>query len=491
VEAEPTNNGFPQLTLAEQGGTSSYYIPPTVDTENGSTINVQCCMGPPMINVDGTAYVEYENRNITNGVITSDTLYLFQINPDNSSSSTLLSSTTQNEALLPGPIVPDGQGGILATWTISPTNPPVPQYPYQAADVSNGVVGTPYNLPFSPQTVSFGDSPTIVLGENGTAFASGHTTTTDGNHAPVDQVVSFNITTGLPNWNYQAPQGALSLIQATADGGVTISDTDPGAIQIDASGNPSAPVPMLQGATPMDLGNWVSVANNALNMIWNPDGGNGVLTILAQSAHPMPHGNQQGQSTTPFCQRKNVNCALAPVDDIQTGPNQDTSIQIRQVTYWLFNLQNATLQPLLPSQNPPPVKIELWEANSTNSSASICSWQNPESICESPNPNPEVHDSPGQITDHLGAGFLNPYTVQQQFLVDRQGVQVFWPNSNGSWYGAWGTPESSPPGFQPNQTANVTTGWATISQIKPNTNAPTACASECDTVLPNAGPPSQ
>ena len=33
----------------------------------------------------------------------------------------LLSSTTQDEALLPGPIIPDGQGGILATWTISPS----------------------------------------------------------------------------------------------------------------------------------------------------------------------------------------------------------------------------------------------------------------------------------------------------------------------------------------------------------------------------------
>ena len=40
-----------------------------------------------------------------NGVITSDMLYLFQINSDNSSSSTLLSSTTQNEAQFPGAIL--------------------------------------------------------------------------------------------------------------------------------------------------------------------------------------------------------------------------------------------------------------------------------------------------------------------------------------------------------------------------------------------------
>jgi hypothetical protein len=51
--------------------------------------------------------------------------------------SIVLSSTSQNEALLPGPIIPDGQGGILATWTVSA--PVVLQYPYEAADVTNGV----------------------------------------------------------------------------------------------------------------------------------------------------------------------------------------------------------------------------------------------------------------------------------------------------------------------------------------------------------------
>ena len=56
-----------------------------------------------------------------------------------------------------------------------------------------------------------------------------------------------------------------------------------------------------------------------------------------------------------------------------------------------------------------------------------------------------------------------------------------------TWYGAWGTPSSPPPGFQPNQTANVTIGWATISQINVNTNAPAACPSDCDTMLAASG----
>ena len=52
-----------------------------------------------------------------------------QINPDNSSSSTIVSSTTQNQAQLPGLIIPDGNGGVLATWTISPSSGPPPPYP--------------------------------------------------------------------------------------------------------------------------------------------------------------------------------------------------------------------------------------------------------------------------------------------------------------------------------------------------------------------------
>ena len=61
-----------------------------------------------MVNSDGTAYLEYEVRNAVNEVVSSDTLYLMQISPDNSSSSTVLSSTTQNQALHPGRIVHGG-----------------------------------------------------------------------------------------------------------------------------------------------------------------------------------------------------------------------------------------------------------------------------------------------------------------------------------------------------------------------------------------------
>jgi hypothetical protein len=234
IIAEPTNAGLPSVTVVsgQNGATTTYSVTSSsITNSSGQTTYVQCCVGPPMVNSDAVAYVEYEVRTVVNNIITADSLYLFHINLDRSSGSTLLSSTTQNEALLPGPIIPDGQGGVLATRTISPSSPPVPQYPYQAADVSAGVVGTPYNLPFSPQTVTFEQSPTLVLGENGTAFASGTTSITiNGGTISVDQVASFNLSSGATNWTYQATaQNSLSIIASAAGNGLVAKTTDQSA----------------------------------------------------------------------------------------------------------------------------------------------------------------------------------------------------------------------------------------------------------------------
>jgi hypothetical protein len=165
-----------------------------------------------------------------------------------------------------------------------------------------------------------------------------------------------------------------------------------------------------------------------------------------------------------------------------------------EVAYWLFSLQNGTLTPLVGTPQVQGVKIEEWEANASNPNVNFCSWQNQDTICQSPNTATGGDDPPGQLTDCMGAGAGASYTISQQFLVDRQGVQVFWPNSVPTWYGAWGTFASSPQGFQPNQTATVVTGWATISQINPNNNAPATCSTGstgCDTTTSQAGPPTQ
>jgi len=66
-----------------------------------------------MVNTDGTMYAEGEVRTVVNDVITSDTLYLYH--SDNFYSPIVLGTTTQDEALLPGPIIPEPRPSDRAT----------------------------------------------------------------------------------------------------------------------------------------------------------------------------------------------------------------------------------------------------------------------------------------------------------------------------------------------------------------------------------------
>ena len=101
-----------------------------------------------------------------------------------------------------------------------------------------GVVGTLYNLPFSPQAVDITKQPDLVLGENGVAFVKGQTTATvNGVPTTVDEIISFNLgyvppnlgpgVPPTPNWTYQAASGlSLSLIMSTAGNGLLAKSTD-------------------------------------------------------------------------------------------------------------------------------------------------------------------------------------------------------------------------------------------------------------------------
>jgi len=319
---EPTNAGLPSVTTAYPSGyISSFQFQP-------STVNnteIPCCVGPPMVNTDGTMYVEYEVRTTSNNVITSDMLYLYS---SATGLYTLLSSTTQNEALLPGPIIPDSQGGILATWTVSA--PVVLPYPYQAADVTNGVVGTPYNLPFSPKSVAPFQSPTLVLGENGTAFASGSTTATiNGVLTSVDQLASFNVGSGAPSWTYEATTGNhLSIIASTSGNGLVAKTTDQSnsdtLLWFDSAG---AATPDTWSASSIQYADneWLGVSTS----------GGGVLTAVsdasvlwADSVWLMPQ--QAGTSATEpaFTLRGESDC------EDPTG---------RHIEYWLVNTQGGAL----------------------------------------------------------------------------------------------------------------------------------------------------
>jgi len=352
--------------------------------------------------------------------------------------------------------------------------------PLQAADVVAMQVGTPYNLPFSPTTVVFGQSPTIVLGQNGDGIA---TNGTDAVNGPV--VASFSLTSGSVNWSYQGTAGdTLSIIQATVDGGVTINDSNTGVIQLSSTGSPelrragrqkvhgsiaiAGVSSALQGAVPLDLSDWISTASGSASLIWSPNGSNNIPTLLAQTVYPMAKGNAQGQSISPFCRRQTSNCVLAPQSDSTFSNPFVPGVQTREVIYELFTLQNGALAPIVGNSQ---TKITVTEENSTNPNTKICDWLTPLGKCQ----------SLGTYPDDYIVGNTGNFTVEQIFAIDRCQSQVFWPtdgfNSQGfpiqTWYGAL------------SQNAIVTTNWATIQQNSPNMQAGATCSQGCSSIQAN------
>ena len=163
--------------------------------------------------------------------ITSNySLSLMRVSPDGGVGFVSLDSTADPGGLGAGAVIPDGQGGVLATWR----------------NGSNATVAADVGTPGGGQAI-FSSFPngigSMVLGDNNTAFA------TDGTNVTAFSVPSFQTM-----WSYSGTPGAISLVVATSGGGVTINDSQQGVIQLDSSGNASTPVASLQGAMPFQAG---------------------------------------------------------------------------------------------------------------------------------------------------------------------------------------------------------------------------------------------
>jgi len=136
----------------------------------------------------------------------------------------------------PDHVIPDGQGGALATWFEVP-NPELPvSQPIMVTHLSPTGGGT-YSLPllYAPQ---------LVLGENGVAFAAEPVEMVGvGGHG--QKVVSFDMNSGLVLWTYEAqqyqpqlaPTNVLYVLAATSDNGLAVLDGQ-SLVQLDSQGVP-------------------------------------------------------------------------------------------------------------------------------------------------------------------------------------------------------------------------------------------------------------
>ena len=176
-------NTHPAVAVLGAGGGPVFPTIPTstlVDV-NGQTIHVPATMGQPIVTNDGSAYVMYAVRQLpypANSVTSQ--LYLLKIALDGTETTIQLGASTDAN-LFPGSLMPNGQGGVLATWADVPPLPPNPPIvrdkSYHAAVVSELMdMATPYVMPNAPQRGDLVGDPTVVpklvLGEGSTAFVA-------------------------------------------------------------------------------------------------------------------------------------------------------------------------------------------------------------------------------------------------------------------------------------------------------------------------------
>jgi Glucodextranase, domain B/Bacterial Ig-like domain (group 2)/IPT/TIG domain/PQQ-like domain len=185
---------------------------------------------PIVVDSAGNTYLEYLITNEVgsdicewNGSVETETLadarsttvFLLTVFPDGSTSTQTLkadsytsqgtvggNSWSAGSTDLPGIVIPDGQGGVLATWAGIPA---VGGAQAMVMDISSAGSST-YQLPFND-----GGPNQLILGSNGVAFG-----------VDKSNVVAFNVDSGQVLWSYTPPNRPY-INAATSDGGVTIT----------------------------------------------------------------------------------------------------------------------------------------------------------------------------------------------------------------------------------------------------------------------------
>jgi hypothetical protein len=288
VESSHVTDSSPSAKLDIIDGNSgalsnSISLPVTSETSlnddcqpNSFTATVLGNYGPPAIGTDGSAYIlissaqwsfDWCSGNSTN----TAPLQLLSIHPDGSTQYQTL-DTGQNingsqEPNMPYPqeAIPDGRGGILASWT-GPIIPGLPGQPNQAGKLEIADIGTSGTVQSTFPSINIynlGDlhhNDHLVLGPNDTAFI------TDG-----IIVQEFNSLTMQQGWTYSSTGGDLSFQGATTDGGASIEDGQLGFIQLSYNGNASQPVAGFQQAIVGPVGSWFDYSSGVPREIAGPD----------------------------------------------------------------------------------------------------------------------------------------------------------------------------------------------------------------------------
>jgi hypothetical protein len=232
----------------------------------------------------------------------------------------------------PNLVIPDGQGGALAAWTdfLNSCN-------FNVSHVTSQGIMT-YPLPLNTSCNTIG-TPTMVLGENGTAFA------TNGSN-----LVSFDINSGQVSWSYAVPaEYTFSIITSVTGNSLVGKITDQNTIDTIISFDPTG-IAVQDTWTGTNVSYWAGNSYPASSSA-------GVTTYSANlvqfSSSPLFEPSSSG--TNQAAQNLGVGSAS------NTGPNQTAIINI-------FGKINKALIADATSQNP---KCSNWLQGSGTTASQV------------------------------------------------------------------------------------------------------------------------
>ena len=256
--------------------------------------------GPISIGPDGSVYLQVSTFvSVSGGGGCNDpfssTLQLLTLSPAGGlTPSTITSYSSSNcfcNGLLPGEVIPDGNGGVQASWIDIYGNVATG---WQTTNV--GGSGGKASLPqLSP---AYLQGPDMVLGDQGTYF------TTDGT-----QVVAVNETSGNQIWTWQPNSGTVEIIAATAGGGVAVKhvlNNQEDVVRVDASGNATydtwgtpggaSGYGVISNSSYWVNGQWVGVSGDPVLEAVSGDTLDVAMTDWPSGAGVGGGGNRQGQN---------------------------------------------------------------------------------------------------------------------------------------------------------------------------------------------------
>lgn len=337
--------GYP---LPQGSSTETRPFPNNCSPLQTFTFTLPTGLSQPVVDSDGSIYMLYgiTNQTVnayqpdcyheTDSYVINTTTSLLKVSPDGSVSQQTIKSDTQTAVQTFGPdptgtfvepqscssagpttspdqVIPDGQGGVLATTSEVPS----------PASVCGGFFNIPSALVTHLSTNGGGtyslrlsSVSQMVLGENGVAFALGGNPALTGT-----DILSFDMNSGQILWTYEEPSGdnTVSIVAATSGNGLVAKefnlDNTETVVRFDSTGSPTRDT-----WTGTGISYWAGTLWPALSVTSQLSANSASLIQFSTAAWPAPDMFGTDQAV----QKINV------TNFSQTGTNQTTIINTLQ-----------------------------------------------------------------------------------------------------------------------------------------------------------------